>query len=225
VAAAYTTTSDGQIVATSPEEGAGVVDITVTNVVGTSSDVPADQFTYDATPTISGISPSAGSDNGGDVVTITGTGFATAGSPGCAAWDCGVSFGQSAAASYTVNSDTQIIASSTEEGDGEVDITVTNETGTSSEVPADQFTYDDMPIISGISPPAGGTGGGDVVTITGTGFATVGSPGCAAWDCGVSFGQSAAAAYTVSSDAQIIATSPAYGAGVVDITVTNETTS
>jgi hypothetical protein len=214
VAAAYTTTSDGQIVATSPEEGAGVVDITVTNVVGTSSDVPADQFTYDATPTISGISPSAGSDNGGDVVTITGTGFATAGSPGCAAWDCGVSFGQSAAAAYTVSSDAQIIATSPAYGAGVVDITVTNETTSSFDIPADQFTYDATPTISGISRSAGGTAGNDVVTMTGTGFTDASR---------VSFGQSVAAAYTATSDTQIIATSPAHGAGVVDITVTNET--
>ncbi len=190
------------------------MDITVTNETGTSSEVPADQFTYDDMPIISGISPPAGGTGGGDVVTITGTGFATVGSPGCAASDCGVSFGQSAAAAYTVSSDAQIIATSPAYGAGVVDITVTNETTSSFDIPADQFTYDATPTISGISRSAGGTAGNDVVTMTGTGFTDASR---------VSFGQSVAAAYTATSDTQIIATSPAHGAGVVDITVTNET--
>ena len=42
---------------------------------GTSATSSADQFTYVAAPTVTGISPTAGPTAGGTAVTITGTGF------------------------------------------------------------------------------------------------------------------------------------------------------
>jgi hypothetical protein len=53
---------------------------------------------------------------------------------------------------------------------GAVDITVTNETGTSSTGAGDKFTYDKAPTVTSVSPAAGALGGGTAVTITGTGF-------------------------------------------------------
>ena len=55
--------------------GTGTVDVTVTTPSGTSATSSADQFTYLAAPTVTGISPTAGPLGGGTVVTITGTGF------------------------------------------------------------------------------------------------------------------------------------------------------
>ena len=64
--------------ATSPAESAGVVDVTVTTAGGTSATGSADHFTYDATPSVTAVSPAAGPITGATVVTITGTGFADA---------------------------------------------------------------------------------------------------------------------------------------------------
>ena len=99
-AASFTIVSDTSITATSPAGTAGTVDITVTNETGTSSTSSADHFTYDATPSVTGITPVAGPIAGGTVVTITGTGFADA---------SGASFAGNAA-SYTIVSDTSITA-------------------------------------------------------------------------------------------------------------------
>ena len=67
------------------------------------------------------------------------------------------------------------------------------------------------PIVTGISPAAGPTGGGTVVTITGTGLTGTSS---------VSFGGVSATSFTVVNDTTITATSPAGSAGPVDIEIT-----
>ena len=68
-----------------------------------------------------------------------------------------------------------------------------------------------LPAVSGISPTSGSAGGGATVTITGSGFTGA---------TGVFFGGTAASSFTVVSDTQITATSPARSAGVADVTVT-----
>jgi len=148
--------------ATSPAQGAGMVNLRVTTPGGTNTPVPADQFTYDAAPTINAVSPDVGPPGGGTVVTLTGTGFADVNK---------VLFGGyfDLATAYTVSSDTQLSATSPAFVDGVVGIVVLNEMGGAT----DPFLYDATPTISGISPSAGGTAGNDVVTITGTGFTDV----------------------------------------------------
>ncbi len=128
-------TNDTTITATSPA-GSGVQDVTVTTPAGTSATGAADKFTYQAAvaaPTVTGLSPSAGSLNGGTSVTITGTNLTGA---------TAVKFGTTAAAGFTVNSATQISAVSPA-GTGSVDVTVTTPGGTSATTSADkyQFTY------------------------------------------------------------------------------------
>jgi hypothetical protein len=87
---------------------------------------------YSVVPTVTGISPTRGAAAGGDKVTIIGTGFVAA---------SGVSFGSNnPATAYTVDSDTQIAATSPR-GSGTVHVTVTTPTGTSATSAADQFTY------------------------------------------------------------------------------------
>ena len=205
-AASYTINSDTQITATSPAHAAVVADITVTNETGTSSTVSADHFTYDATPSVTAISPNAGPIAGGTVVTITGTGFADS------IATTGVSFAGNNATSYTINSDTSITATSPAHAAGVADVVVTNETGSSSTSSADHFSYEALPSVTGISPAAGTTNGGDVVTITGTGF-VVGSTT-------VAFGAGAGTSVSCASTTSCSATSPAGSAGVVDLTVT-----
>jgi hypothetical protein len=188
--------------ATSPAQGAGVVNLSVTTPGGTSSTVPADQFTYDATPTISAISPNSGPLSGTSIVNLTGTGFADV---------SGASL-SGTSVTYTIGSDTSMsVTAPASSSAGVVDITVTNETGTSSDSSADHFAYDAVPVISSISRSAGGTGGTDVVTITGTGF-VVGSTTA-------KFGTLAASALSCSSSTSCSATSPAESAGLVNVSV------
>ena len=195
-APAVTVSSSTQITATSPP-GSGTASVTVSNPAGTSATSTADQFGY--VPAITGISPTSGPVTGATTVTITGAGFTGATS---------VHFGATTAA-MTVNSDTQITATSPPGANpGTVDITVITPTGTSATSTADQFTY--LPAVTGVSPASGYTTGADRVTITGVGFT-----GATA----VHFG-TAAAAIVSSSATQILVTNPAAAAGIVDVTVT-----
>ena len=153
-------------------------------------------------PTITGIAPTSGPAVGGTPVVITGTGFTGA---------VGVNFGTTAATTFTVNSDTQITATSPAHPGGTVDVTVTVQ-GTSATSSADQFTYvAPPPVVTGIGPTSGPTAGGTPVTITGTGllFATA-----------VHFGTVVAASITSNTNTQIVAVSPAEAQSTVDVTVT-----
>src|SRR6516164_2912912 len=133
-AGSFIVNSTTQITATSPA-GIGTVDVTVTTPGGTSATSTADQFTYvpapALAPTVTNINPNTGPTSGGSSVTITGTNFSGA---------TAVRFGSNAAASFTVNSATQITATSPA-GVGTVDVTVTTAGGTSATSSSDRFTY------------------------------------------------------------------------------------
>ncbi|UJW85878.1 IPT/TIG domain-containing protein [Devosia sp. SL43] len=203
-ASTFTINSPTSITAVAPAGSAGTVDVRVTTVGGTSATGPSDQFTYVPRPTVTSLTATAGRATGGMIVIITGTGFAAA--PGVGA----VKFGGTTA-SYIITSNTQIAATSPA-GSGTVDVTVTTVGGTSAYSAADQYTYVPAPTVTGVSPSGGPTGGGTTVTIIGTGFLR--AP--ATW--AVYFGGTAVS-YTVDSDTQITATSPA-DVGTVDVTVT-----
>jgi len=156
----------------------------------------------DLTPAINSISPTTGSSSGGNSVTITGLNL-----NGTSA----VFFASTPAASFTVNSNTQITAVSPAHAAGLTHITATTSYGTSATSSSDAFTYVDGPTVSGVSPNLGLTGGGTSVIITGAGFT-----GATAVD----FGAIAATSFTIDSDTQITASSPAGSSGTVNITVT-----
>jgi hypothetical protein len=151
-------------------------------------------------PAITGINSNSGPAAGGTKVTITGSNFTNATS---------VSFGTTAAASFTITSDTQITAVSPA-GNGTVDVTVTTPGGTSTISTADQFTYIPLPSVKSVTPTSGPVAGGTTVTITGSNFTNATS---------VSFGSTTTSNFTVDSDTQITALSP-QGSGTVDVTVT-----
>ena len=73
-----------------------------------------------------------------------------------------------------------------------------------------QVSSASAPTLSAVSPSSGPTAGGTSVTITGTGFTNA---------TAVNFGSTPATRFTVDSDGQITAISPA-GSGTVDVTVT-----
>ena len=202
-ATSYSVTNSTQIVAVAPAESVGPpVDITVTNPANTSAVSSADQFTYEATPTVTSLSPASGALVGGTSVTITGTNLTGA---------TAVDFGVQAATAYTVVSQTSITATSPAVASAtSVDLTVTTPVATSAAAPADQFTYNPVPTVTGVSPSTGNTAGGTAVTITGTGLT-----GATA----VKFGSVSATSFSISSATSISVTSPA-GSGSVDVTVT-----
>jgi hypothetical protein len=199
----FTVVNATMITATAPAVTAGTVDVTVTTPGGISAKSSADKYTYAAVPTVTGISPAAGPLTGGSVVTITGTAFTGA------SW---VTFGSTAATHVTVVNATAVTATvPANTTAGTVDVTVTTPGGTSAVVPADQFTYQAPPTVTGISPAAGPIAGGTVVTVTGTVLTGANA---------VTFGSTADSHITFVNTTMVTATAPAHAAGTVDITVT-----
>ena len=125
--AANTTINSPTLITAYAPPGSGTVYVTVTSSSGTSTTGTASQFTY-LPPTVTSLSPNSGAAL--TSVTITGTNF----DPGAT-----VSFG-GVAASATVNSPTQIIATAPP-GSGTVYVTVTTTAGTSTTGTASQYTY------------------------------------------------------------------------------------
>ncbi len=95
---------------------------------------------------------------------------------------------------------------------GTVNVRVTTPLGTSPTTPADQFTYTNAPVITGVTPSSGPTSGGTKVTITGLQMSTASK---------VMFGTVAATSFHVTSATQVTAVSPPQAAGLVNITITS----
>ena len=198
--------SSTQISAVSPTEGAGSVDVRVSELGGTSATSSADLFHYVAAPTVSSLAPAGGSLAGGTTVTVDGTGFT-----GVTAVD----FGTTPAESVTYDSAGQLTVTSPPGVAGVVNLTVYSSGGVSAISASDQFTYVASPTVTALSATSGPLAGGTSVTITGTGF--IGQPGTS---LSVNFGGSPATNVTLVSATQITATSPANTvAGAVDVTV------
>jgi hypothetical protein len=160
------------------------------------------EFASTIEPTVTGISPSNGSEAGSTEVTIKGSGFAQGAS---------VDFGSTPALSVTVESAESITAVSPA-GSGDQAVTVTNPAGTSAPVAGDEFAYTTptKPTIGEIAPTYGNELGATKVTIIGSEFLS-GSE--------VHFGSSSAESVTVNSGTSITATSPP-GIGTVNVSVT-----
>ncbi len=92
-------------------------------------------------PTVSKVEQAHGSEDGGTVVTIEGSGFVAGAS---------VNFGVDSATHVTVNSASSIAATAPEASLGTVDVTVTTSAGTSATSAADEFTYVPPGYIGGI---------------------------------------------------------------------------
>ncbi len=188
-ATSYTVDSDTQITAVVPS-GFAHAPIKVTNPVGSGKSSTNFTVTSGSTsaPTVTSFDPTSGPV--GTSVTVTGSGFTGATS---------VRFGNVAATSFTVDSDTQvtavvpggfasaIIKVTTPDGIGK---SATSFTVTSAPPPS-------APTITSFDPTSGPVG--TSVTVTGTGFTGATS---------VSFGAFAATTYTVDSDTQITVVVP-----------------
>jgi murein tripeptide amidase MpaA len=201
-AVTFNVDSTTQITAVAPA-GSGSVVISVVNPLGNTTS-GTQTFTYTAPvppPQIVSVSPGTGPTAGGTSVVITGAGFT-----GVVA----VTFGATPAASFNVDSATQITATSPASNAGTVDISLTGPSGTSSATAADRFMFVvPLPAVTGIAPNFGPLAGGTSVAVTGAGFTGATS---------VTFG-AIGATFTLNSDTSIATTSPA-GSGQVDVLVT-----
>ncbi|MGK8524416.1 IPT/TIG domain-containing protein [Nocardia asteroides] len=192
-ATSFTVVSDTQITAVAPT-GTGTVDITVTTTGGVSNGV---LYTFVAAPALVSLAPTSGPETGGNTVVLTGTDLTGTTT---------VTFGATPAASFVVDSDTQITAVAPT-GTGTVDVTVTTAGGTSTPL---TYTYVPAPVLASIQPNSGPETGGNTITLTGTGFTDT---------TAVTFDGTPAVSFTVISDTQITAVAPT-GTGTADITVT-----
>ncbi|MEO6044759.1 MAG: IPT/TIG domain-containing protein, partial [Tepidiformaceae bacterium] len=131
--AIFTYNSPTSITAVSPAHCAGLTDVIVTTLAGSSPNTTADDFTYTGTagciPTVTSVSPASGVI--GSTVTLTGTGFI--GTTSVTVGGVTASFSFVSDSSLTV-----VIPAGTP--NGVVDIRVTNATGQSTNVAADNFT-------------------------------------------------------------------------------------
>jgi|GEM_PF-823195 len=113
--------------------------VTPTNDVANGSSASAALGVWTTVPDITSLNPSSGPAAGGTVVQINGFGFT--GTTGAA----GVMFGAANATSYTVNSNTLITAVAPP-GSGSVRVRVVNNSQTSPDTAADDFTYSANPV-------------------------------------------------------------------------------
>ncbi|MBN1189070.1 MAG: IPT/TIG domain-containing protein [Dehalococcoidales bacterium] len=144
--------SDNRIEATVGSGSSG--NITVSNPVNSSTSRAS--FTFVGTPSISSFSPDSGIIRTSVIITGNNFGGATK-----------VEFGGTRAASFKVDSDTQITAVVSRGSSGPVAVTTRGGTAVSE----DSFTYYSTPRVASFSPRSGGTG--SVITITGTGLSGI----------------------------------------------------
>jgi len=132
--ASISSCSDTSCTVTSPAQGVGVVDVTVTTAGGTSATSAADQYDYvlPPPPTVTQVSPDAGPQSGGTLATVTGTNLADA-----TAVDFGVNPGTD-----LYCTDTSCTVTAPPGAVGTVDVTVVGPGGqVSATSPADEFSY------------------------------------------------------------------------------------
>ena len=206
VATSFTINSDTQLTATAPAHAAATLSVSVVTPYGTSAPAAAAVYTYlAAVPSITSLSLSSGSTAGGDSVTISGANFLGA---------TDVRFGSVPAASFVVNGDSSLTATTPAAAVGTVDVRVLGPAGVSTTGAADQFTFGaatGLATVSSLGTSTGPTGGGTTVTVIGTGFTTA---------TVVAFGATAATSFQVTSDTSLTAVTPV-GAGTVSVRVTN----
>ena len=137
VAGTIVSDAANQIVAASPVESPGTLDVTVSSAGGTSATTSVNKFTCVAAPVVTGVSPTSGPTTGGTTVTVAGTNLLNA----------TVDFGTVAATNVTSHTANTIVVASPS-GTGAVSVTVTTVGGVSAASSADAFTYIPEPTLT-----------------------------------------------------------------------------
>jgi hypothetical protein len=162
--ASFTVVSPTRIDTVVPASGStGQVTVAVTTPGGIAS--RGNAYTYvtppASAPTISSVSPSSISVDGGMAVTINGSNFS-----GTTA----VTFNGVAATSFVVRSSNFMVVTAPAGTAGAATVAVTTPAGTATQANAVTYVADPLPVISSISPVSGPVSVGTALTITGTGF-------------------------------------------------------
>ena len=156
-------------------------------------------------PVISNVTPSSGPEGGFTDVIITGSGFNGT---------TGVTFGGTAAMSFTVNSGASISATTPAGSAGSsVGVTVTDNEGSDTDANAFTYTANPAPNLSSVSPNSGAAEGGVTVTVSGSNVLGVTS---------VTFGGVPGTNLALIDDTSLTVDTPA-GLGPVNVTATNST--
>ncbi|WP_173645954.1 putative Ig domain-containing protein, partial [Agrobacterium bohemicum] len=177
---------------------------TATNPAGTSAPATVTITITPPVPEITGITPSAGTSEGGEPITISGSGLTGA---------TGVTIGGYAATNVIVVNDTAITVVTPATIAGSHDVVVSTPSGPLTLAAA--FTSASSvsaPLPAAISPTSGSTTGGTLVTITGAGFSNA---------TGVYFDGVPAAGFTIHTDGRITSTTPAHAAGLIGFEITS----
>jgi subtilase family serine protease len=190
---------------TLPAEAAGTVNLRVSVEDGAyTTETSADEYTYvppaTRAPTISSLSPTVGTANGGTKVTIHGSNFTSVKS---------VTFGGVPGTKLDVTSATELTVTTPKGTNGKtVSVVVTAAGGTSK---AASYLYANTPHITSLSPTSGPTKGGTKVTIHGTSFIGVKS---------VTLAGKAGTSLKVTSATELTITTPKGTKGKVKVVVT-----
>ncbi len=201
---------DSTLTCVTPAGTAGTsVDVRLSNANGASALTGA--FAFHALPTLTGVSPGAGTSLGGTSVTLTGTGFQSNGAGANA-----VTFAGVAATSVVLVNDTTLTCLAPAGAAGtSADVRVSNANGAATSVGG--FEYHALPTVTAVSPASGTSLGGTPVTVTGSGFLDFNAGTNSA-----TFGGAAATSVVVVSDTALTCVTPAGTAGTsADLQVSN----
>ncbi len=197
-------TNSTTMTCTTASHAAGQTSIVVTNA-DTQSGTGTNLYTFQAAPTVTSVSPTAGALAGATSITITGTGFVSGAT---------VSVGGNPCTSASVTNSTTMTCTTASHAAGQTSIVVTN-ADTQSGTGTNLYTYQAAPTVTSVSPTAGALAGATSITITGTGFVSGAT---------VIVGGNACTTVSVVSVSAITCTTAAHLAGAVDVVVTNTDT-
>lgn len=189
---------------TTTAHSAGLASVSISNGAGESYTKDG-LFTYVAPPSVTSISPSAGSTLGSTLVTISGSDFSNG---------ANITIGGTTCSGATVVSSTTITCTTSANSAGTFSVIVTNIDGQTGML-SNAYTFQPAPTVTSITPSSGFSSGSTPVTINGTGFLT---------GAAVSFGGSNCNGVTVVDQNTITCSTSAHAAGAVTVIVTNPDT-
>jgi hypothetical protein len=135
-ATSFTIINDAKIIATAPPHAAGLVNLWITNNVGTNPNHASSWYSYRVItgppPTVSSVSPASGPAAGGTAVTITGTGFTGT---------IRVDFGTTTATGFVVVDDHTIIVTAPPRPAGIVNVWVRTNNGANTNGASSWYRY------------------------------------------------------------------------------------
>jgi outer membrane autotransporter protein len=177
--------------------------VAVTTASGTGTSA-TQIYTYADAPTVTAVSPPAGPLNGGQSVTITGSGFVTG--------QTTITFDTTPATNVVVVDSSHITATTPAHAAGAVKISATTPAGMGTST-TPLYTYTSLPVVTSITPSSGPIAGGQPVTISGQNFANATS---------VTIGGLAVGTFTVGGGGTTISTTTPgpHAPGQVNVVVT-----